>query len=441
VTGRAARRQAGLPGALLLMAALVGLARAESCPPAPSLHRNDAQAAAAEALFRRHALRPAARPWASRPAGWIDARTLGARGDGRHDDTEALRAALADGRKVWLPGQRVFRISSRLDIAAGGGLAGNGRATLWMASSGFTNTVAARSDEALYGPRGVALRVAGDGVQVQGLHIVTERVEDRYVIAIDVRAAHDVRLAGLRIRGFGLAPGIVTIRSSLRTHLSDSLIHAACSESRTVPADLPSFQITGVSIDDSRVDGVSSGSLRLLNNVIRDLRLVPNTPRGDQSDGIHFAGVRSAGGSVVEGNHVSGVDEGVDVFGAGITIRRNRLAGRSLALKLIHGARDIDIADNNLHAGRIAAVGVFRAPHAAQTGLVEDIRVRGNQVHAGPGRAYVIDSGTDAPQSVVLEDNVERVARCDRVDTRCAEPGCIERGTRRLQASSGAACR
>lgn len=258
----------------------------------------------------------------------VPAETLGATGDGRADDTRALQDGLSRGRRIWLSSGKVYRITRRLDIGPGSGLVSDGSATLWMAAGNgaFNNSVARRSDDALYGPRGTGLRVEGHGALLQGFFLVKAFEDNRYVIGIDVRRASQARLQALKLRGFSLAPGIVTVRSSNDVLIQGLLIHDACTASTHVPEDVPSFQVTGISVDDTRVDGRGSTRLRIVDNVITDLRMLPHTRRGNQSDGINFAGMGTGEGSVIAGNDISGVDEGIDLWGAEIEVSGNRVS-------------------------------------------------------------------------------------------------------------------
>jgi hypothetical protein len=153
------------------------------------------------------------------------------------------------------------------------------------------------------------------------------------------------------------------------------------------------------------VYGLSSQSVSITNNVIANLRIVPRTVRGDQTDGVHFAGVRTATRSSVEDNVICGVDEGIDIFGADISVVRNHIAGRSLAIKVIHGASGIHIEDNDMWAGRIAAVGIYRGSRSDRSDVVKGVLITGNRISSGAGRAILIDEGETAPLGVVVASN------------------------------------
>lgn len=419
-------------------------ARADGCPAPASVDLRIANSSAL-ALFRQRVIDPSAVGGAARhpPAGFERADAYGAKGDGVADDTTSLQAALDRARRVWLSPGRVYRITRRLQMGDGTAMSSDGSATLWMAAGAgaFDNRVADRSDRSLYGERGTGLRLSGNDIALSDLFIVKAYQDDAYVIGIDVHESSRVVIRRVRLRGFSLAPGIVTIRSSSDVEVSSSLIHASCSESTNVPSDLPSFQITGIAVDNAQKD---STRVRLLNNVIDGLRIVPRTPRGDQSDGIHFAAIKTGRGSIVAGNDVRGVDEGLDIFGAGIQVRRNRVAAR-MPLKLIHGAEAIVIADNEFSptpGGH--AIGVFRANPAQPDRQVRDVLIERNRLvmRGSDGAAVHVDAtGVYPPTDIVMRQNLVVVARCGRPLFSCTPAQCRVDRNRSVRADRrGAAC-
>jgi len=402
--------------------------------------------AAALAFFERRAVRPSERgaTTPTRPEGFVTAEAYGARGDGLTDDTLALQGALATGRGVWLQPAHVYRITRRLELGNGAAIASDGSATLLMAAGpqAFDNAIAVRTEAGLYSVRGTGLRVQGKDISISDLFIVKEYADDRYVIGIDIVGSSHVTIRRVRLRGFSLAPGIVTVRSSDDVEIASSLIHSSCTQSRNVPEDVPAFQITGISVDDTRVGGRGSTGLRLRNNVIADLRMVPLTARGDQSDGINFAAIGTGAGSVIVDNDIQGVDEGIDLFGSDIQVRGNRVAAHGLPLKLIHGASGIVVTENRFTPGpKARAIGMFRATEPRRQ--VRDILIQRNRIDLSSSdqAGIFVDAGGEYPPSAItLRQNLFVVGQCRKQSIACSPSQCTIEGNERVQVEGGARC-
>ena len=251
-------------------------------------------------VFRMFVKRPEmiGSPDSNMPAGFTAASQFGAIGDGIQDDTDELQNALDKARLVWLKPNGVYRVGKRLTLRGGRQLASDGTATVLMArgTSGFSNTSTDRNELRLYSPSGTGLLLEGTGITLRDMYIVKEYEDDRYVIGLEVRSAEDVLINRVRLRGFSLAPGIITVRrGSKNVTVSNSLIHASCTMSTSVPGgEKSSFQITGIVVDDSPLIPPASERIAITNNVIVDLFMKPVTYRGDQTDGINFGGIRPA---------------------------------------------------------------------------------------------------------------------------------------------------
>jgi hypothetical protein len=288
------------------------------------------------------------------------------------------------------------------------------------------------------------MRLSGKDITVSDVFIVKDYEDDRYVIGMDIREATHVLVRRVRMRGFSLSSGIVTIRSSDDVEIFSSLIHDSCTESVDLPEDIASFQITGISVDDTRVGQRSSTGLHLINNVIGELRMVPRTTRKEQSDGINFSASRTGRGSVVANNDIRNVDQGLDIFGSDIIIRGNRVGASSRALKLIHGASGLLVTHNEFVAGSEGyAIGIYRANPPEAIRQVHDILIEDNRIDMssvkGPG-ARVHADGEYPPKDIVFRRNDFLVGRCDQRVLSCSEWQCIQIESRRFHFSDGVDC-
>ena len=368
----------------------------------------------------------------SMPAGFDTPEAHGAKGDGKADDTSALQTALNESKRLWLGSNRIYRITHRLELTSGTVLTSNGTATVLMAagSDGFNNILGRRSDPGIYTTKGTGFRLIGSNILVSDIFIVKAYEDDRYVIAMDIREASHVKIERVQVRGFSLAPGIITIRSSDEVDILSSLIHGTCTQTSVLPADIPSYQITGISVDDSRIDQRDSSNIRLQNNVIYELTMIPSAGRGVQTDGINFSGVGAGAGSKLIGNDISGVDEGMDIFGTGILIQENRVAATSRTLKIIHGASNIEVTHNTFRPGpRAYAIGIFKANPPEARRQVRDIRILDNRIEMADGKhagIHVDGEGQYLPMGIVLKRNTFVLSDCNQQTVACAGNQCAQ---------------
>jgi len=358
------------------------------------------------------------------------------RASGR-DDTDRLQAALDTYRRVQLVEGQVYAISRQLVLGSDTHLVGGGEgATILMrnsAGSDFANQIQSRSE--IFDSNIEGLRLSGQDISLRNLFIVKEYRDNTYGVAVNVRAASRVTLDRLRIRGFALAPGIISVQSAHDVVISNSIIHASCSHSKNAPngingGDYGAFQITGIVVDDMRPQGSSSG-VTIRNNVIRDLNMdAKGNPRGDQTDGINIHQTLNATApGLIENNHIANVAEGIDLFGHNIVVRNNRVEGSQLAIKLIHGARQVHIV-GNIFGGQpsIAAIAAYSSREDTDR-QVQDVWIIENEFDLAQSSvpAVLIDRDpTFTPQRLSIIGNRFSVPQCAQIAVNCGEGQCWE---------------
>jgi len=364
------------------------------------------------------------------PSDYVTAEQYGANGNDQLDDTYQLRQALSSGKKIWLAHNGIYRINKKIQMPANTALVSDGTATILMQSgpSGFSNSSADRSSSGIYGDAGTGIEVGGNNVIIQDLFIVKEYEDNRYVIAISVSGSSNVLINRIAVRGFSIAPGIITIAGSPNFTLKNSIIHNACTQSTTVPNDLNAFQISGVVVDDNRPNGVASNYIKLDNNVIIDLIMKANTSRGDQSDGINFAGSNAGLGAIVSNNYVNGVAEGLDLFGTSIKIFENLIGAREQSIKIIHQANNIEIYQNHI-AGKpsIGAINIWNA-QSGESVRPNNIKISDNLIDtrytSAPGLNVEAYNGYSSPYNITVLNNTFSVNACNNTASACDARQC-----------------
>src|SRR6185295_2282872 len=229
----------------------------------------------------------------------VSAEGFGARGDGTADDTKPLQKALDSGKVVYLAPGRTYAVTSRLDVPSEGGMISDGTATILARAGGFTNTDP--TGKGRYGPISTVISATGltkppftphKGIVIRGIKLRFEQTEGRYVDAIVARNVDTLTIVGIDISGFPVGTGIkvasiVGPSSISRNHIHD--FHSNTDFSKAYPGSGP--QITGIEVDNDRVNGVATRNLVIADNEIANLTVGPVflAAHGYQTDGINVA--------------------------------------------------------------------------------------------------------------------------------------------------------
>jgi hypothetical protein len=268
-----------------------------------------------------------------------------------------LKSAVEAGGTVRLPPVD-FVLSSPIDVPSNTLISGAPGATVFLDARHFNNQNRYNVDDIKQGkPVGFRIRnksnVTIEGLTIRLFHSAGGSVDRRFVRAITVRNSDNVVIRSNDISAFSNANGIIAIDSGRGVNISDNAIH----DSFTDYMQGEFVQLTGINIDDQRVNGASSG-ISIERNTIRNLLVSDRIARerGFETDGINVSS-SSTSGIVIRFNKIENVGEGIDTFGRSGRIYCNEIIEPKLfGIKLIHGARGNQVRDNLITTAGNAAI-------------------------------------------------------------------------------------
>lgn len=281
----------------------------------------------------------------------------GARGDGATDDWAAWTAALATlssagGGWIRMQPNKRYALSKRLVIPAKCAVIGHPASSFVALASGFTNTnlaVKYTDTSAIIDMSGstTAPYTAKDAPCLVGVVIETSTsFAGKVVDGITVLNATNALIRNCKITGLGVGRGIRAASCLGNTQFCDNEI-GNFTDNNTWSG---SPQMTGIEIDDDRINSVASVGIKITGNYIHDI--MPGATfiasHGCQSDGINIKAPSSAR-HVVNGNTIYNVGEGIDCFGLRCTISGNTISDTYIAgVKLINGAQYNTVTGNTI---------------------------------------------------------------------------------------------
>lgn len=311
-----------------------------------------------------------------RSVGAAEASEFGAVGDGVTDDTAALQRALNSGRPVRLGERKTYALSRRLTVPSHGGLIGDGTATLIARAAGFASTDITvrgryKADSSVIDASGMVVPpyTPNDGVVLRGFKLRYEWTEGRYLDGIVARNVQGLLIERVEISGFPIGSGIKVASVRGDSAIRDNIVRDFSSDTSfavTYAGAIP--QITGIEVDNDRVNGIGTQGLSIASNRIANLTVGPvmRAAHGYQSDGINVAS-QHADGVVIEGNEISNVGEGIDMFGVRGRIRHNVVTDAYVfGIKLIHGASYNEVAFNRVERAGLAGIVLSGSASASQ---------------------------------------------------------------------------
>jgi hypothetical protein len=234
------------------------------------------------------------------PAGSVSAADFGAIGDGATDDTASLQRALNTGRAVFLLPGKSYAVTSPLKVPANGGIASDGTGEIFARASGFTNTDPTAAGR--YRPTSTVIDASGmttipytpnRNVTFRAFKLRFESTEGRSVDGIMARNVDGLVIDGVEISGFPAGVGIrlsSIVGESSVTHNRIRDFSSNTDFSKTYPGGRA--QITGIEVDNDRINGVYSKGIVISDNQIMNLTVGPIflAAHGFETDGINIHG-------------------------------------------------------------------------------------------------------------------------------------------------------
>jgi hypothetical protein len=310
-----------------------------------------------------------ARTLANRFADVVNVLDFSADATGVVDSTTFIQNALNTGQRVFLP-KGTYKISSVLTVPSGGGLVGDQSATLFATNAGFNNTSLAIK----YTSNSMVVNCSGltsapftptENILIHGIKIQYEFLDGTSVDGIVARNCNNIEISNVEIFGFSNTKALL-IGSIKDSFITNNYIHD-CSIAYTGWLPLRP-QITGIEIDNDRVNSIFSNRVNVTNNVIKNLTLSAPaiTAYGYETDGINIASGDSAVSGarspmlVVSNNIIDTAGEGIDTFGNRAVISNNNISNTyNLGIKVIHGASLNVISGNNIYNTGRAGIGIY----------------------------------------------------------------------------------
>jgi hypothetical protein len=315
----------------------------------------------------------------------VSVKDFDAVGNGVADDTAEIQAALtaasALGKSVYLPAG-TYKVSSRITVPSNTGLVSRERAKIYATAAGFNNTSLAIKYAAnscvidLSGLTGNPFTAATNQI-LHGIVIESEVSDGRFVDAVVARNCSNLEISNVEIFNFPVGRTIC-LASATNSIVTENYIHDCTTNANFGVSPKP--QITGIEIDNDRVNSIFSERLLIANNRIRNLTLGATALGlyGYETDGINIAGF--AFGIAISGNVIDTVGEGIDTFGRSCVITDNVIKNTyNFGIKLIHGASYNIISNNHIFNTGICGI-VISGSDVVGAGDITKNTIQGNLI-------------------------------------------------------------
>jgi parallel beta-helix repeat protein len=277
----------------------------------------------------------------------IDAATYAAGGmsiyGGTVDCAAAINAALSVNQRVQISG--IALIKSQIVVPTGKSITMLPGAAIVLDTAFFTG---ARNTST-----GVGLLFNGNsgGGIFGGAIYPSTYVDDRALCAIRAVSASRVRIDGVDFSNYSKCNGIVSIDTGTDCAVTNCIFRDCTTNSATTG------QLTGVTVDDNRIGGVSSLRTKIIGNTFRDLTVGASflALYGYQTDGctIEVGTLQT----IFANNEVFNVGEGIDCWGLNGAITGNTFRHcYNFGIKLVHSASYNTVVGNSVYDSGLAGI-------------------------------------------------------------------------------------
>jgi hypothetical protein len=337
------------------------------------------------------------------------------------DDTATLQAILDAGNFVSLRPGQTYRLSEKLNITQNGsGIITTGTPAVLYLKNTFNNVDPLQTWDATR-VDSIAIRAEGSvgtllkNIRLENFKIEKQYTDGTYVTAIWFRGVKNSRIVGLDISGFALGP-IVAIDSVDNVSIRGCYIHDSWATYVNSYNKFP--QLSGIVVDDEKLsdidEAVGSTGVTIANNTISRLRFGSNLylvqrdqfpgmdgrtdSVGYQTDGITL--VPGSTDTVIVGNVIENVGEGVDCMAQNAVIRANKIRDIFYwGVKFVHGAKNGLAEDNDIGAagtGSIVVSGTSEPSYGHTFGQL----IRNNRITQVGGLNAFCGSAVPAPYRI-----------------------------------------
>lgn len=294
------------------------------------------------------------------PPPWVFATPVeaipGIVGDGSTDCAAGFRTLAASGKVYALTPGKQYNIGSMIDgWVSGSGVIGDGTATIYMPSASFTNADTANS----YTATSVGFYIHGlltglytpiQNITLRGFKLESQVADSRKVGGIAARNVKNLIVEDIEIFGFPVGVGIRVSSIIGKSRICRNYIHDFTTNAAWDGAS-PQPQITGIEVDNDRINSVYSSGLTISENNIKDLTFGATTiaAYNYQTDGINVMGPSGTGPITICDNIIDTVGEGIDCFADFIALANNQIRNAYLSgMKFTHGASNCSVLGGSI---------------------------------------------------------------------------------------------